>query len=46
MFGFGKRKAPAWKDLSAEQQRAVTGRIAKSIVALSGARYKVVSGED
>ena len=47
MFGFGKKKAPKWDDLSAKQKHAVTSRIVKSVKALqSGARYKLVSGTD
>lgn len=49
MFGFrfGKSRAPAWKDLSSEQRRAVASRIARGVKALqSGPRYKLVSGTD
>lgn len=46
-FNFFKKKAPTWSSLSAEQQRQVTARLSKKIVALqSGPRYKVVSGND
>ena len=43
---FKKNKAPAWKDLSAEQRRIVTQKLMKKISAMAGARYKIVSGWD
>lgn len=48
MFGFFKRanKAPAWKDLPAERQALVAGRIQKAVKAMWGARYKLVSPPD
>lgn len=47
MFGFGKKKAPQWKDLSDKQKLQVTSRIAKGIKAQwFGPRYKLVSGTD
>ena len=47
MFGFGKKKAPKWNDLSNEQKLLVTNRIAKGIKAQwFGPRYKLVSGTD
>lgn len=47
MFGFGRKKAADWKDLSDSQKMAVAAKIAKSVKALqSGPRYKLVSGTD
>lgn len=44
MFGFGKKKTPQWNDLTEKQRLQVTGRIAKAVKAMSGPRYKLVSG--
>lgn len=47
MFGFFKKKAPEWKDLSVQQKQHVAGQIAKGVKALQhGARYKLVSSTD
>lgn len=47
MFGFGRKKAADWKDLSNSQRIDVATKIAKGIKALqSGPRYKLVSGTD
>lgn len=47
MFGFGKKKAPEWNDLSNQQKMLITSRIAKGIKAQwYGPRYKLVSGTD
>lgn len=47
MFGFFKRKAPEWKDLSNKQKLQIAGKIAKGVKALQyGARYKLVSSTD
>lgn len=47
MFGFGKRKAPKWNDLSDRQKLLVTHKIAKGIKAQwYGPRYKLVEGTD
>lgn len=47
MFGFFKKKAPTWNELDADQRNQVAGKIARGIKALmSGARYKLVSGND
>lgn len=43
---FGKPKAPSWESLSDSQRRLVASKLSKSINALAGARYKVVSGSD
>ena len=41
-----KKKTPTWNELSDEQRRKVTGRIVKTIKAMSGARYRITSGTD
>ena len=47
MFGFGKKKAPKWDDLSNQQKLLITNKIAKGIKAQwFGPRYKLVSGTD
>ena len=47
MFGFDKKKAPEWNDLSNKQKQLVTHKIAKGIKAQwFGPRYKLVSGTD
>lgn len=46
MFGLFQKRSPKWEDLSDQQRKLVTGRIAKTISAMAGARYKVVSGFD
>ena len=46
MFGILKKKTPKWEQLSDEQKKAVTGKLMKTINAMAGARYKVVSGFD
>lgn len=46
MFGMFKRKTPTWEELSDEQKRVVTARISRTVNAMAGARYKVVSGFD
>lgn len=47
MFGFFKRKAPEWNDLSNKQKLQITSKIAKSVKALQwGPRYKLVSSTD
>ena len=47
MFGFGRKKAVDWKDLSDSQKMAVATKIAKGVKALQiGPRYKLVSGTD
>ena len=45
MFGFGKKKAPKWDELSNRQKLLVTSRIAKGIKAQwYGPKYKLVEG--
>ena len=47
MFGFGKKKAPKWNDLSNKQKLLITNKIAKGIKAQwFGPRYKIVEGTD
>ncbi len=47
MFGFFKKKAPQWNDLSNKQRLQITSKIAKGVKALQyGARYKLVSSTD
>lgn len=46
MFGLFKKQAPTWENLTTDQKKLVTSKIAKSINAMAGARYKVVSGFD
>ena len=46
MFGFKKKKSPQWNELSNDQRQQITSRIAKSIKAMAGPRYKLVSGTD
>ena len=46
MFGLFKKRPPKWNDLSDEQKRRVTSRLAKTIQGMAGPRYKVVSGTD
>ena len=48
MFDFfhKKSKAPDWKDLTAAQKQLFASRIAKKLKAMSGARYKIVTGLD
>ena len=47
MFGFFKKKAPQWNDLSNKQRLQITSKIMKSVKALQyGARYKLVSSTD
>ena len=46
MFGILKKKTPKWEQLSDEQKKTVTGKLMKTINAMAGARYKVVSGFD
>ena len=43
---FRMNKTPTWNDLSAEQRHKVTQKLMKTISAMSGARYRIVSGFD
>jgi len=47
MFGFPRKKrAPRWEELDDGRKRLVASRLSKTINAMAGARYKVVSGAD
>lgn len=45
-LNFWNRKAPEWNQLDEAKKRYFTAKTMKAIKALSGARYKVVSGTD
>jgi hypothetical protein len=46
LFRNGRRKAPSWSQLTKEEKEKVTGKLVKVVRAMSGARYKIVSGTD
>lgn len=46
MFNWLKKKAPKWEQLDGEQKKAVTQKLMKTVKAMAGARYKVVTGLD
>lgn len=45
-FNIFKKKAPKWSELGSDQKAAAARRLSNAIKAMSGPRYKVVSGPD
>ena len=46
IFKHFKRKAPEWKDIPLDTQKAITRRLVGTVKNMVGARYKLVSGTD